>query len=351
MEHLLNSQKTITYKSGYEAPSSSYIVRRNKTRVIPLTGSSTYTPKTTRRISWRLPAEWTDMNDLFFTFKLKEKTTGAPTTIVLQGGAHALFQRLRITIGGVVAEDINNINVLEQLIHKTTGNDDLVNSPLGKIAGYSPARGEVTDVISKAELTAGFELCWKPKVSGILSNDKILPLPYLPECVIELYLSDVNDVLQITGGTTPTVDYEISDVSLNCDTIEYDSEFVQAFESSLNNSPLNYYFTTFNNFNQSVSSSTDMTIGSFRTDIKSIFAVARDNTKISSPNDSSYEFIRAGSSRKMLYVKQMIAADKKMTAQYTSYPNQQRLIGKNNAFFLDSKNKKQITKAAKCVDR
>eukprot|EP00121_Abeoforma_whisleri_P005753 Awhi_evm1s5220 len=258
MELLLNNQKTITYKSGYEAPTSSYIVRRNKTRVIPLTGSSNYTPTSTRRISWRLPSEWSDMNDLFFTFKLRNTSTGTPTGVELQGGSHIPFQRLRITIGGVVAEDINNINVLEQLIHKTTGNDDLVNCPLGKASGYTTKDG--TGKLSKTELDAGYELVWKPKVSGILSNDKILPLPYMPECVIELYLDDSVNVLKLTGGTTPVSQYELSDVHLNIDTVEYDSDFVQAFESSLNNSPLNYYFTTFSNFNQTITGNTDMTI-------------------------------------------------------------------------------------------
>eukprot|EP00122_Pirum_gemmata_P009443 Pgem_evm8s8721 len=291
MESLINDQKTISYREGYEAPGSTYIVKRNKQRIVPLTGSSQYTPNSTRRISWRVPID--------------PSTGTAPTKYSFQG-SHTPFQRLRITCGGVVMEDIQGVNVLEHLVHLTTGNDDLVNCPIGKTQGLNPKAGAVAGSSHTADFdwttdigpaSNGYEFCWKPRVSGVLSNDKILPLPYCPELVIELYLDDATNVVLTDQGSCS---YQVDDVKLNCDTVEFDSEYVSAFEASLNNSPMNWYFTTFSNFQQTVDGTSDVVIGSFRTDLKGVYSVFRENTDIGSQQATSYKFKRNGVSEYQL---------------------------------------------------
>ena len=306
ISQLANSNKSLTARETYTTPSSSYVVRRSLDKIIPQTGSSDYTPESTSRIAWRVPAgSFLDVNDLFFSFKMKAKmvvddvvlTPTVPGKSTLDwNGAHTLFERMTITCGGVVVEDIQNINVLEQLIHKATDTADYVNSPIGKIQGLKPADG-LGDGI--ADLLEATEYIFKPKTSGILTNDLMLPTPYLPEIVIELYLAKAPIVFKAvpiknddSSGTLTSIGYTLSDVALNAPYVEFDKDFITGFEASLQKNPLNYHFNTFSCFTQTVSNSSDVAIGSFRTDIKSLFTVLRNNTYINDPSLESFNFIR-----------------------------------------------------------
>jgi hypothetical protein len=303
---LANSNKTLTYKETYTTPSSSYVVRRSLDKIVPQTGSSDYTPQSTSRIAWRLPAgSFVDVNDLFFSFKLKATATtntGATAAqivansnlLMVWNGSHTLFERMTITCGGVVIEDINNLNVLEQLIHKSTDTDDFVRSPYGEIQGLTYNSG--VGISKERLLTKTTEFIFKPKASGILTNDLMLPTPYLPEIIIELYLAKGEYAFTMASIdpniTFESINYTLSDVALNAPYVEFDKDFITGFEASLQKNPLNYHFNTFSCFTQSVNNSSDIAIGSFRTDIKSLFAVCRNKTNISDINKDTFTFAR-----------------------------------------------------------
>jgi len=311
ISQLANSNKTLTYKETYTTPSSSYVVRRSLDKIVPQTGSSDYTPESTSRIAWRVPAgQFLDVNDLFFSFKMKANmvvdgvaltpTTPGGNTLGWQG-SHTLFERMTITCGGVVVEDIQNINVLEQLIHKTTDTSDYVNSPIGKIQGLTPVDNTGDGI---ADLLEATEYIFKPKTSGILTNDLMLPTPYLPEIIIELYLTKGQTVFaaltEDDADPNPkpkpltSISYTLSDVALNAPYVEFDKDFITGFEASLQKNPLNYHFNTFSCFTQTVSNASDIAIGSFRTDIKSLFTVLRNNSTISGYHLDSFHFQREG---------------------------------------------------------
>eukprot|EP00121_Abeoforma_whisleri_P012568 Awhi_evm1s11602 len=257
---LANEQKTLGYRESFTAPDSSFILRRNKHKIIPISGSSTYSYEGTNRISFRIPALWLDGNDSYFRFIIKgSDLTGASSVGFGPNGTSASpFQRLRVTLGGVVVSDINNINCIENLITRLSSNDDYSNGPLGRVQGIAPTNTNNADVgtTQTTDFTNGVEMIFKPKSCNFLGNDHYLPLPYLPECVVELTLANPKEVLTCPGGTgTPS--YEISDCTYNIDTVEMDAFYTQSFEMSLASKPLNFYFTTFTNFSTTIAGTSD----------------------------------------------------------------------------------------------
>ena len=306
---LSNSNKTLCQKESYTSPSSSYVQRRVLDRITPSTGSSNYTPNSTSRISWRLPAgSYMDPNDSFFSFFLKVDATlagadqaGEADSLVSWHGAHTLFERMTITIGGVVVEDINNLNVLEQMIHMACDDKSMTSTPIGYAQGlkdtqHRSATDQATMEIAKSEqLKTGCEFIFKPLASGILTNDKLLPLPYLPEVHIDLYLAPTSIPFQYTNAAAglKTLNYTLSDVSLHVPYVEFDKTFIGGFEASLQKSPLNYHFNTFSNFVSTITNSADIAIGSFRTDIKSLFTTVRTSSELAMELDS-FQYKRRG---------------------------------------------------------
>ncbi|KNC86555.1 hypothetical protein SARC_01328, partial [Sphaeroforma arctica JP610] len=75
-----------TPRSAYNNPGSNFITRRNKGKVIPQAGSGPCGPNQNRNIQFRLPAEWTDMNDIFSysPSRLREPTRDCPHRKVAQ---------------------------------------------------------------------------------------------------------------------------------------------------------------------------------------------------------------------------------------------------------------------------
>lgn len=298
---LQSESKTLTYKESFTTPTSTYVVKRLKNRVLPQSGQN-FSPSTTRKVSFRLPAEWLDANDMFLSFKFQiTSTVGADITAINAkdvefNGSYQPFENMRITVGGVVLEDIHNLNLLEHIIHKSTGNDDYVNSPLGRAQGYRSCRNSGAENIALTPfLTAGMEMIFKPRCSGLFTSSTVVPLPYLPEVVIEFQLADANTVLNIQDAvTTGTVSYSLTDMNLHVDNLEYSQEFVNGFEASLASKPLNYYIQTFSANNQSITGPSNVAIGQFRSDLKSVFAVFRNASDINDITADSFHCGRNG---------------------------------------------------------
>lgn len=301
IQALANDNKTLTFKEAYVSPNASYVSKRQLDKVIPLTGSSAYTPESTSRITWRLPAgQFVDMNDIFFTFNLKLKEvklsdgTDAPIKQIDFVGTHALFNRMTITVGGVVVEDINNMDVIEQILHCGTDPFEWMDNASGYYQGLNRTSGAYTTGIKN-----GMQFMFKPKASGILTNDLLLPAPYLPEVIIELYLNKGQSVFKLDATLTGTqtiasCSYQLSDVAMNVPFVEFDNTFRKGFEESLQKQPLNYQFNTFSNFTQNLTGTADVAVGAFRTDIKSIFAVTRNPGSTVGFDKNNYEFDRNG---------------------------------------------------------
>ncbi|KNC76617.1 hypothetical protein SARC_10891 [Sphaeroforma arctica JP610] len=246
---LMIDQKTITPRNSYATPGSSFITRHNKSKVVPLSGSGPYCPGSNRKIRFRLPAEWTDMNDSFTSFTLQ--IGGTALGLSASHNSVIPFNRMRIICGGTVLEDIQDINVIETLLARSTNSTNLIAGPYGRITGQSVAAA--SKIIAPAtDAVAGDQYIFRPKISGILTNDLIIPQPFMPEVMIELHLENNAVVLMGTVENASDSVYQISDVAYNTHTIEYSSDFIDAFESSLADHPLHYYYTIASHFNQNI---------------------------------------------------------------------------------------------------
>ncbi len=296
IQQLMSEQKTLTRKETYSTPKSNVATRRLKNKVIPIAGQ-TFSPTSTRKIQFRLPAEFLDNAESFLSFNLKFlNATGADLTNEEFNfeGSHALFSNMRILVGGCVLEDINDLNVLESIIWKSCGNADYVDSPLGSAQGltYCKATADEKKTMSK-RLRDGSEFIFRPRSSGFFQSMCCWPLPYMSEIIIELSLADSAQVIHKTEGVVSDFTYQITNTQLNIENLEYSGEFIRDFESSLSQSPLHLYIRTFNAFNQSLGGgATDLTIGQFRTNLLSMFAVCRNETGINSFTKDSFKCIQ-----------------------------------------------------------
>ncbi len=290
----MSEQKTITHKESYSKPTTGHATRRLKNKILPMSGQN-FSPKTNRKLQFRLPAEWLDNAESFLSFVVKHKNADGSNTAITDkfsiNGAYQYFQSMRILVGGVVLEDIQNLDLIEHIVHTSCDNDDYVNGPLGMAQGLKSCRWaalpdgpELVDVSKR--LIEGTEFIFKPKSSGWFNTSLVTPLPYMPEVILEFTLQD--DILAINsnGGAT-TYTYEISEVALNIENVEYSQDFVNGFESSLSNTPLQLYFQTCNAFNQAITGgSTDLTIGQFRSNLISMLSVYREQSVLNQKTDS-----------------------------------------------------------------
>eukprot|EP00121_Abeoforma_whisleri_P012882 Awhi_evm1s11891 len=73
-----------------------------------------------------------------------------------------------------------------------------------------------------------------------------------------------------------------------------DAFYTQSFEMSLASKPLNFYFTTLTNFSTTIAGTSDVTVGSFRQDIKSILNCFRNQTSINDAKVDSFKFLHSG---------------------------------------------------------
>ena len=106
------------------------------------------------------------------------------------GAVHAFFRRLRITMRGVVIEDIMDYNRVHEMF-------DILSSPQPRANtkaegfGNSIDNKNIEDPRKIPGIKRQMTVCFKP-LSGILMQSKYIPLRYCP-LEIELELADSDD--------------------------------------------------------------------------------------------------------------------------------------------------------------
>ncbi len=194
MESITSAAEEVLVDSlSFKLPGSGQYVQERRSVTFHTEGSNSYSSQAgTRVIRFKLSAEgWLDPSTVRFFFDVvNNDPNGGAKKLRPLGAVHAFFRRLRVTMRGVVIEDIADYNRVHEMFNtlQTAGarqND--------KAEGF----GDNLDM-SKANTTTelpgidAFQtVCFKP-LCGLFMQSKYIPLRYCP-IEIELELADVSE--------------------------------------------------------------------------------------------------------------------------------------------------------------
>ena len=204
---------------SFKLPGSGNYIPERRSVSFQTEGSNTYAPDAgTRVMRLKLATEgWLDPTTVRIFLDVINNDQSAsgqaapdwPITKVLRplGPVHAFFRRLRITMRGVVIEDIMDFNRVSEMLDICTPAANRVNT---KVEGFG--NNWEKDKLASPEKLPGIKksqtMCFKP-LCGILMQTKFIPLRYCP-LEIELELADMDDPIITSSVGIPNADVKAS---------------------------------------------------------------------------------------------------------------------------------------------
>jgi hypothetical protein len=189
---------------------ASYVTNRRSVSFFPQGGNS-YSSQGVKVIKFNLNSseQWLDPKTLRVHFQLNNEspdTTNNPLIQPLSWNPAVFFRRARLIGGGQIIEDIDNFARLSLMLTSLESESEQLNiasegfgsfdDRYGEGAADSRKSYEVLDHDAAGVVAAGRRVLFKPML-GLFSQDKLIPLKYLP-LQIELELvSDQTDALVI----------------------------------------------------------------------------------------------------------------------------------------------------------
>jgi hypothetical protein len=290
MENITNAAEEVLVDAlSFKLPGSGQYVQERRSVTFHTEGSNTYQPTSgTRVIRFKLATEgWLDPSTVrvFLDVVNNDESvvvgtaTNPPTTKVLRpiGAVHAFFKRLRITMRGVVIEDIMDYNRVHEMF-------DILSTPQTRQNGRAEGFGDNILIrnIASPGILPGIKrvqtVCFKP-LAGILMQTKFLPLRYCP-LEIELELADADDpvITNFTGQTdnsaaTTSIQWKLESCMLKADLCTLDNALDNNYTSHLmGGKELNIVYNTFiSNIQTIVSADTQINVSRSLTRLRSVF--------------------------------------------------------------------------------
>ena len=211
-------------------PSSSYVTSKKYSSFYP-SGASTYSPNGVRVMRVNLVGEgWLDPDSLRITGKLYN---GGATVLQLADGPHSLVQRAKLSIAGVVCEDLDMYNRNHHcfrriLAPKSWVENDACESGLQRYQEGAPNTNSPSVV--EEQLATGKHASFNfPPLFGLCNAGKLLPLRLSGGITIGITLADAVDSV-IAGSSTQ---YELQEMSVRCAVMRLDSALESSFANML----------------------------------------------------------------------------------------------------------------------
>lgn len=220
-------------------PGASYVTDRKSVTYFPQ-GGNTYSPRGVRVIKIMLTGDqWLDPSTVKLSYMLKNKGTGNLRPFVV--GGHGFFRRFRAIIGGQVVEDCDHWNRVTEMFHMFMDPNRRSNDAIEGFGGADTATPDV--LASEAERTVMFT-----PLSGILNQDKYLPIRYAPIQLEFELVNSASDACRFETSAAASQDFEINDVQLKCDVITLDNALDNEYAQHLlsgKSLPINFssYYT------------------------------------------------------------------------------------------------------------
>ena len=118
---------------------------------------------------------------LFYNIKNTTALTELTNLVPLVCGAWGFFRRMRVICGGQIIEDIDNYNRTHEMIHMMKPTEKRVNDAIEDFGDSEFQELNHASVDSPSPIPKGHTqtVCFTP-LSGLLSQDKFLPIRYCP---------------------------------------------------------------------------------------------------------------------------------------------------------------------------
>ena len=253
---------------SFKLPGSGNYIQERKCVTFQTEGSNTYAPdQGTRVMRWRLSTEgWLDPSTVRVFLDVVNNDPGAarplppapwPQTKVLRplGPVHAFFKRLRITMRGVVIEDIMDFNRVSEMFELCTPTANRLNN-LAEGFGNNWLNEKLVDPKDIKGVATYQTVCFKP-LCGILMQTKFIPLRYCP-LEIELELADMDDPIISSNVGIPdaanrghftasnSILWKLQQCQIKCDICVLDNQLDNSYVNHLlQGKPLVMVYNTF----------------------------------------------------------------------------------------------------------
>ena len=284
-------------------PAGSYVVDRRSVSFFP-TGGNEYTPNGVRVIKISLNGDpWLDPSTVKLFYTITNTTNIADPSIEnptekkkpelytnrlmpAASGPWIFFRRMRVMCGGQIIEDIDHYNRVHQMVDPMTPDNRRKNTftegfgPIDKTSGlYAIYKGSRKTV------------CFTP-LSGLLNQEKFLPIRYCPiQLELEL-VSDPTDAV-MAGNGFESKDFVINNVQLKCDLITLDNSLDNEYANRLlSGKPIPVPYCTFTCASQVITNwDVNMNIQRSFTRLKGIFlSLFKNKTENPGIKEAEYFF-------------------------------------------------------------
>ena len=250
--------------------------------------------------------QWLDPSTVKLFYNITNTTTLPleSDSIPLITGGWGFFRRMRVICGGQIIEDIDNYNRTHEMIHMMKPTEKRVNDGIEGFGETEMAEVDHDSADSPSPLPKGHKqtVCFTP-LSGLLSQDKFLPIRY---CPIQLEFELVGSASEAVQGSasirkpTPgkSESFLIDDVQLKCDLAQLDNSLDNEYASHLlsgKSLPIN--FSSFTCASQVITAwETSVNVQRSFTRLKSVFVSLYTISAAPSRKEVNYFFHPMGSS-------------------------------------------------------
>ena len=216
MEHHAQSvEDHLAYGLSFKLRPGAYYVTDRKCVTYSPQGGNAYSPRGVRVIKIMLTGDqWLDPSTVKLSYTLKNNGTGNLRHFVV--GGHGFFRRSRAILGGQVVEDCDHWNRVTEMFHMFMDPDRRSNDAIEGFGGADTATPD--QLATTTERTVMFT-----PLSGILNQDKYLPIRYAPIQLEFELVNSASDDCRFDTSAAASQDFEINDVQLKCDVITLDN--------------------------------------------------------------------------------------------------------------------------------
>ena len=183
---------------------------------------------------------------------------------------------MRVICAGDILEDISDYGRLHQMFHMMKPSEARMNDAIEGV-GVSESLVTTLNNADEASTLAKDEkqtICFTP-LSGILMQDKFLPIRYCPLQFEFEIVGNANDAVQGSANTgdAKSESFLIDDVQIKCDLVTLDSQLENEYSGHLlSGKSLPIHFSTFTSSSQVITSiDTHVNVSRSLTRLKSVY--------------------------------------------------------------------------------
>ena len=195
-------------------PGASYVVDRRSVTYHPQ-GSNIYKPSAgTKLIRIVLTGDnWLDPSTFRVMFDVNNDDTTADKELRVVGGPWCFFRRMRVLCAGQLVEDILDYNRIHEMMHILIASESRDNDAAEAFGNLWDERHSDADNFRGIPGGQKLTVLFKP-LSGILSQNKMLPIRYAPVTLELELVDDANEpIISALKSTDDSNDFKATNTS------------------------------------------------------------------------------------------------------------------------------------------